>query len=439
MKPLFPQRSLLKPRYSLLEQRFFDVLRILGILALTGVWLIFTKAFVVQFFQLDVIAQRRTAAGIPEIRALYALSILIVACLGFLRGREILQKVKHLPWILGLFMLYVTLSVFWSLNPRESLMKVILFHTSTAAGLLLSVFFPTPRDLERWLMSILLFLISASIFWVTFLPEYGAYMDFRGTHWIGVFNYKNVLGYISAVAFILALSAKEGGGWVIVRVFLGIFSLTTLIFSHAAGAQVFTLTTLLAWPVWRFLQRARLRILLGVGSFLVIVGILAAAWVWTHLPIVLSALGREATLSKRIPLWGTILWTLQHYGRLWIGAGQEAFFGGWASVTTRWVWRIVGWRPMQAHSGYVQVIADLGLLGLVLAVGLLVILLFRLLRAYRRDPTWEFLVLFFTFFLQMNVTESLFTAASVYATMAFWSILVWIAVTSPFSLSHRHP
>ncbi len=427
------QREITPPRIqrSPLERRVIQALRHLERLALTGVWIIFTKAFVVQIFQGDIIAQRRTAAGIPEIRYLYALSMLVVTGLALLHIREVQDRIRRIPLPLWGLAGYITLSVLWSLNPGESVMKTALFMTSTLAGILLSVYFSDARALTRWLMTTLLFLITASLFWAVFLPHLGTYTDFRGTTWIGVFNYKNVLGYVSATALLLALSAPDRGAWMGVRGFLGLFSATTLIFSRAAGAQVFTLTTLMAWVGWRFLRRARIQVLLGVGSFLTVGLLTLGVWAWLHLPTLLALMGREATLTNRIPLWGAIFWTLQRYGRLWIGAGQEAFFGGWASPTTRWVWRIVGWRPMQAHNGYVQTVADLGVLGLAVALGVWITAGVRAFQAYRRDRTWAFPLLLWTFLLQMNLTETLFTAASVYATMAFWALVIWMLVTTP--------
>lgn len=395
-------------------------------------WIVFSKAFLLQIFQVDIIAQRRTAAGVPEVRYVLSLAILSILVLLWIHRSTVIYWVRRAPLHLWALSAYIALSVMWSIQPEESIQKVFLFFASTGLGVLLADRMPCPKAFLPWFAGVLGFLMLSSFVVSTLFPRLGTYEEFRGTVWIGVFTYKNILGMFSALSMLVAFTwVRRGSFPLVLRIFLLIFGVINLWNSRAVGAQVYCLVTLMfAWPFWSVLRKLSLRALAGVGSFGVLMIVGMALWVWQHLTEILVFLGRDATLTNRIPLWGAILWTLQHYGRLWIGMGYEAFFGGWANPATRWVWRIVGWRPMQAHSGYVQAIADLGLVGLALSVWVWVTALYRVFRAYRRDPSWTFPLLFLTFLTLMNVTETVFTSTSVYATLAIWAVVVWSMLTS---------
>jgi len=411
---------------------------------LWSVWVFYTKAFVFHLFQQNVVVQDRTLRGIPELRYLYLGALLVLISLAIARYRDVIAAWRRLPLLFWAAGLYVTFSVLWSVNSSETAQRIVHFWSSSLLGVLLFVWFPTPGAISRGLFASLGVVLLASLLLGVLSPENATYVDpNRRTIWVGVFNYKNVLGYMSALTILTLVGIRESVSVLTIpyRVFLGIVALVLLFLSHSAGAQVFLLVTLVSWPFWVWFRRWSVRALLGFSGVVLLFMALALFMAWRSLPTVLAWLGKDATFSSRIPLWGAILWTLQHYGRLWIGMGQEAFFGGWLSPGSRTVWRLIGWHPMQAHNGYMQAVADLGVVGAALFVGLLLVAWVRSFWAYRRDGRWIFGVLYVVFLAFMNLTESLLSAASVYANMALWSLLVWVLVATghPPTQKERHP
>ncbi len=410
-----------------------SLLRRLQLGILWGIWIFYTKAFVFHVFHLNRFVQARTLQGIPELRFLYLGAMLLLAVLATARYRSVLQGLRRLPLLFWMVGVYVSLSVLWSVNPPQTFLRVIHFWSSSLLGVLLFVWHPDLVVLRRWLLASLSILLVSSLLFGVLFPENAVYVDLtRRTVWIGVFNYKNILGYMSAMTFLVLVTDWRNISVLTLpfRVFLAGLALALLFLSKSAGAQVFLLVTLFFWPFWAWLRTWSVRALVGFSGIMTLL-LAGGLWMaWRSLPAVLAWLGKDATLSSRLPLWGAILWTLQHYGRLWIGMGQEAFFGGWLSPGSRTVWRFLDWRPMQAHNGYIQILADLGLLGVLLFLPLMALVFFRAFRAYRRDPRWAFVVLYLTLLSLMNLTESALSAISFYANMALWSLLVWILLST---------
>jgi len=103
--------------------------------------------------------------------------------------------------------------------------------------------------------------------------------------------------------------------------------------------------------------------------------ILATNWVE-----ILTALGRDPTLTGRTDLW---VWAIGlNEGREWLGAGFRSF---WIDSNTRYFFLSFAWNkdaegnlsdtfsgPSHSHSGYVDLYVELGILGIVVAVVTLV-------------------------------------------------------------------
>jgi O-antigen ligase len=143
--------------------------------------------------------------------------------------------------------------------------------------------------------------------------------------------------------------------------------------AHAATARVITMLYIgLMGSVYlygKFGRRSSLVIaglLLSVGIFTASVGVL-------FLPQLLSALGRNATLSGRTEIWNLVLVSIGK--RPLLGYGFYAFWLGLRGESAR---LIVGtnWVFGYAHNGILEIWLQLGLVG----VGLFVLTLFQAAR-----------------------------------------------------------
>jgi O-antigen ligase len=128
-------------------------------------------------------------------------------------------------------------------------------------------------------------------------------------------------------------------------------------------------------------RQAKRILLWGTVAFLLSVPVMlmvVEAFDMTPAEAILEATGRDMTLSDRTYLWKDLLDNAAKtrtfgvgFGAFWVGPlGYELYpFPNWAKVTRTW-------RPREGHNGYIDVYVDLGLVGLVL---MLLVILFAVL------------------------------------------------------------
>jgi O-antigen ligase len=90
----------------------------------------------------------------------------------------------------------------------------------------------------------------------------------------------------------------------------------------------------------------------------------------------LGSVGKDATLTGRSELWRMMGYEIARHP--WLGAGFGGFWMGLEGPSFTIV-RMFSWRPGQAHNGYIDVVNDLGYVGLAL---LLIVLLIHLRNLY---------------------------------------------------------
>jgi O-antigen ligase len=162
-----------------------------------------------------------------------------------------------------------------------------------------------------------------------------------------------------------------------------------------------------------------------IGTYL-IVGVLALAaaeWAFGIYANMLQLLGKDPTLTDR-----TLLWTelLKVKINPLFGAGFESFWLGdriRKFAESRW------WEPNQAHNGYLETYLNLGLVGLILLVVLLIATFWKSRRELFRDFEFgRFRLGFLAAVVAYNWTEAAFKNIS-----AIWFVFYIIA------LDYRQP
>ena len=126
--------------------------------------------------------------------------------------------------------------------------------------------------------------------------------------------------------------------------------------------------------------------------------------VYSILPTILQFFHRDEGLTGRLNLWNAVLLAISK--RLWLGYGFDAFWQGMKGESG-YVLIAVGWAPKYAHNGFLDLVLDLGLLGLlVFAIGYLSFwrqAIIFVARAPSRVAIW--LCTYLAFILFYNLTE----------------------------------
>lgn len=132
----------------------------------------------------------------------------------------------------------------------------------------------------------------------------------------------------------------------------------------------------------------------------------------------LASVGKDATLTGRTQLWRWMGYEIARHP--WLGTGFGGFWMGLEGASYTVV-RFFSWRPGQAHNGYIDVINELGYVGLGLLVFVLLVHLWNIVQINRRGEsltaTFHLAVLIAA--LLLNVSETNFMRT----THLWWIIL----------------
>lgn len=260
-----------------------------------------------------------------------------------------------------LSLVIVVASTFWSIDHMLTARKSIAVVATTFSGLLIGFAFAR-SDLTTFLRRLYLVFIVCSVLVCVLLPTYGVHPAADIEHagrWRGLMSFKNQMAW-TTVLFLLIWVAplrlralfKPTNA---IPFALGLFLLVmcgsaTGVLQFIFGAFVLlVLRSYFNAPRWRFLFL--MFCLIGLAALAVSAQMLLAAF--------LESSGRTETLSGRTVIWSEI-WPFI-LERPWLGWGQNAFWSDATRFFGNSFW--VGTRN-HSHNAYIEVLIDLGIVGL---------------------------------------------------------------------------
>ncbi|MBN1479187.1 O-antigen ligase family protein [candidate division KSB1 bacterium] len=364
--------------------------------------------------------------------------ILLLACGLFLLIRRKLNWSKFFrenSWLIVL-LCYMFLSTLWSDMPFVSLKRWIRELIAVVMALLVLSEQNSRRAMQTILRRTTYILIPFSLLLIKYYPVYGVqYGRWSGEiMWIGVTMQKNGLGRLCIIsAFFLMWSLwrrMQGRDRPVVKYQTYaelVVLLLTIRLLIGPTLQAYSATSVLAFIVglmtfgallWLNKNRISIRSL-PVESALLLFIVLGTASVFigslstSHIT---GALGRDATLTGRTDVWANLL--PEAMQRIVLGHG----FGGFWTNKTR-----LNYEISEAHSGYLDVLLDIGFFGLIL---LAIFLMFSCQKAKKGlyyDFNWSTLWICYLLMAAVhNITETSLNSLSSHLT----AVLVFMAVTS---------
>jgi O-antigen ligase len=345
---------------------------------------------------------------------------------------------KRLSWVatkdISLLLLVGTAfaSVFWSVDLRATL--------AASRGLLRTFLFGaylTTRYSLKEQMKILAWVFGiGAILSLAVALAIPSYAITRGGAWQSIFTHKNVLGYamtIGAILFLLTAIKERRPNWL---AWSG-FGLTVVlsVLARSSTALVSLLVLLSLMPVYKLVrQHYKLRVILL--SMTCILAGSAAIFIFGNLETILvDILGEGLTWNGRIPIWGLIV--EKTWERPWLGYGYNAFWKSDAGVYVI----LNTWAPndiaiegqgFNAHSGYFELLPQLGFLGISLYAISLVTVFVRVFILLLSTKKIEFfwLLQFLVFMCVANIGDmfvNIFSSSSSY-TAIYVSICLSTAI-----------
>ncbi len=324
-------------------------------------------------------------------------------------------------WPFLLLTAFIVSSTLWSSFPDSTLrrsvamMTLLLFALSTYAAFGMS-------GIMRAALRMLLVLGAASLAVAMVRPDIGYDTGDYANAIRGVFLQKNVLGFAMTLgALALSYLVLERRELRLADGLILLFLLVMLVLARASTALLLTMGTGATTVLLLWLDRGRawtLAAVVGAG-FALVSAMLVLALVDTD--ALFEAIGKDSTLTGRTEIWAEAWRAIA--ARPLLGYGYAAFWNR-DSPIVQWIWYAVSWEPPTSHSGYLEILLQLGSLGMGIAAIMTFVTIGRaamgLLRRPRHPSYWA--LVFLTVMVIQGNTEAILLSADLF--LVFWIFAV---------------
>jgi exopolysaccharide production protein ExoQ len=302
--------------------------------------------------------------------------------------------VKHINVGAAALLVLAPLSAVWSIDPTATLLRF-----TTLATIVLLCFAICLAGWHRLrfqqlaltpLMLILVASLVAGVLYPDRITEVGTDISQKNA-WHGITHGKNEFGMMSSMALIMCANrwlAREGrtlwaiAGTIVALVCLLLSKSSTSLFATLVG--VLTMALVMRVPVIR--QRHSTFVVVSIATTILLYELAiqnVLPGVNTLLAPIMSVTGKDMTFSARTIIWNVIKQHIQ--GAPYLGTGYGAYWVGPVTSSPSYIFvPMMYFYPTEAHNGYLDIVNDLGLVGLMC---LLVFLIWFIRQALQLMPT----------------------------------------------------
>jgi exopolysaccharide production protein ExoQ len=323
---------------------------------------------------------------------------LVVAFFSAHHIRQILAGMGAARWALFL-VAFAALSVAWSGAPIFSAHRIVALLGTTLFGLYLGTRF-SPLEQLRLIARSLTIGTLASLAAMFLIPSFAIQSDSNNA-WRGVFDQKDAAGTWMAMSVaVLTLLAVTERRHRRLRIAVACVSLVLLIQSQCVTALMMLIGFCIASSfagMFRLHWKAAVATLFCFLPF----AVASVAWASSQFDNIAIMLGRSPTLTGRTLLWEFVIGEIAK--RPILGHGYAGF---WAVNGREVTLAAAGWASPHAHNGILELMLNLGIVGLVLFLLSLIVLLRRALLEVREEsgPIRLWPLLFLAWLLIYNIT-----------------------------------
>lgn len=290
----------------------------------------------------------------------------------------------------------------WSLDPDTTGRRVLALFMTTLFGLYLGAAYPG-RRLLVFLGVTFLVMAGLSLAFVFGYPAAGVHHDVNAGSWRGIWYEKNQLGAMMVIGALASLCAARtsapGRLWWLaaaascVAMMVMAKSATSLVCLVAALAIVGAMMLFGRGPA------SAVATVWAGGTTALAAGLA----LWLRPDTVLLLLGKDPTLTGRTGIWDAILRQVEKSP--WLGYGYAAFWG-LKSPPAMIVRKQTKWLVPSAHNGWLDLLVQVGLVGVALYAAVYVVAVLAGLIRSRRLREGDFSLLYLIVFGVVTLSES---------------------------------
>ncbi len=348
----------------------------------------------------------------------YALALFLCAR----RWRE-LSRAWMAAILVGLPVAWACASKSWSIMPEDTGRRAFALVLTTIFGFCLGAAF-TGRRMVQIIAAAALVLAVGSLIFAVALPRYGVEQTVNVGCWRGLWDTKNALAaFMTVGALAAACAAMLHGGRR--RLWIATFGLClfNLLMSRGKTSLVCLLLGLVLLAVISLGRRGPARAVLAVWAGGA--GVLGAGFCGVVAPdAFFHAIGKDPTLTGRTQIWTAVLGQVAQ--RPLTGFGFAAFWNK-TSTPAMVVAKQTGWVAPEAHNGWLDLLAQVGWVGLALTtLGCLVGLACAIFRGAGQEDG-GFSPIYLVIFLAMSLAESVLLSGNNLVWVVFIAALTQLA------------
>ena len=286
----------------------------------------------------------------------------------FVRRLDAIAIIKK-EKVLTIFLIWCLITVIWSYSPIDTVKR--LFRTVALFSVTLSLLVHTssPEEILKFIKPLLYIYLLVSI--IACFTISGA-IDPQFHSWRGFEDTKNNLGGVAVICIILSFfiyRMETGKSKAIAAI--AVFFSVALLFGSTSVTSIsnfmilaFIGSLLVVDELFKPLGLGRaasvIIILFGVG--LVVTFLIAAP---DLLGVVTRAVGKDPSFTGRTDLWVAMLVSIWQHP--FLGTGYQAFWSVTpASPYLEHIYKVFIWLPNEAHNGYIDIANEVGIIGLVI-------------------------------------------------------------------------
>jgi O-antigen ligase len=357
---------------------------------------------------------------------------LILAALAVLAGRSanLSRIAANNPWLV-LFLVYCGISTFWSDYTFVTFKRWIKEIGNVAMVLVVMTEADPLEAVKAMFRKIAYVAVPLSIVLIKYFGDLGRQFTHSGEMmFVGATTHKNSLGILCAITIIVFVwhllhTRRPTTRWERsdrrIHILLLLMMAWLMYKADSATSDMCCVIGLavvvgMELPV---MQRNYRRIGTVIVTLLVIGFLLEYSFdLWQ---VILTGLGRDATLTGRTVLWEQVL--AMGTNPLF-GTGYDSF---WLGDRVEMFWSMYSWKPNQAHNGFLETYLNLGWIGVLLLSGIIISAYRKIAaRMVSHDPYQILRMSLYVVALLSNLTEAYFKGLA-----EVWFVFLLIAIEYP--------
>jgi len=366
--------------------------------------------------------------GSPLMKVAWACIYLVILLALFHHRREVGSLLRSNKTFV-LFLVLSFVSIRWSVDSQATLQKSVALILSAMVGLEFARRYTIEQQLRLvWgvLALIMVLGVVAQVVFPGFVPDMD--LDAGDGGWNGIVTTKNSWARLIVLAGLVVLTRPRRSRLTKITLpILMVIVLALLVASRSAGGLLIMVTMLALFVGFRALRWNRTRLVM-LSAVLAVVTAGTVSYVVTHADQAARMLGKDATMTGRVPIWQE---SLQFVARSPVlGYGYAAFWSQ-NSRPGRLVREAIHWDTLpHAHNGYIDLALELGGVGLLLYFASYFIAMKRAALLVRRSSAielrWPLAFLCVVFLYQLN--EASIVSANQLIWILYSSVLFSVAI-----------